>query len=182
MYFWELAQKREDMIFLLGIVLWINAVSAQFIEIEIANTTIEYGLEDVDVLCRVTNGSSLNSVFTIQLKRSGTSVVSATPGGVSWQDTSLENRNGVIANGSVNDVMNARLHLNIPMSSVVYPDDEGDYQCTMSGLDLMSASVNAETRTVFVNITDSPSGTPDPSASGNDYGNCGSPHNVNSNI
>ncbi|XP_062585680.1 uncharacterized protein LOC134247325 isoform X2 [Saccostrea cucullata] len=141
------------MIFLLGIVVLINTVSAQIFEIEITNATIEYGLEDIDVLCKVTNGSSLNSVFSIQLRRSGNPVVSATATGVSWQDTSLQNRNGVIANGSVNDVMSARLHLNIPMSSVVYPDDEGDYQCTMSGLDLTSASVTVESGTIFVNIT-----------------------------
>jgi hypothetical protein len=49
--------------------------------------------------------------------------------------------------------MNASLHMNIPASSVVYPDDEDDYQCTMSGLDLSSASVNDQTEAVFVNIT-----------------------------
>lgn len=109
----------------------------------------------MDVLCHIINGSMLSSVFTIQLQRSGSPVVSVTPSGVSWQDTSLQNRDLVTANGTVSDVMAAHLHMNIPTSSVVYPDDEGDYQCTMSGLDLMFANVNDATEVVFVNITGS---------------------------
>jgi hypothetical protein len=132
---------------------FIFTVSAQYLQIDIANTTIEYGSDDLDILCHVINGSLLTAVFTIQLQRSGSPVVSVTPTGISWQDTSLQNRDLVTANGSVSDVMNASLHMNIPASSVVYPDDEDDYQCSMSGLDLSSASVNDQTEAVFVNIT-----------------------------
>lgn len=136
--------------------LFFTLASAQVFHIEIANTTVEYGSTDISVSCVVTNGSSLSTVFAISLKKSGSSVVSitSTPNeGISWQDTSLQNRNGVTANGSLSDVSKAYLHLYIPSSSVVYPDDEGTYQCTMSGLDLVNTPLTEDSESVFLNIT-----------------------------
>lgn len=117
---------------------------------------MEYGTTDISISCVVTNGSTLSTVFAISLKKSDASVVSITTSpneGISWQDTSLQNRNGVTANGSLSDVSKAHLHLYIPSSSVVYPDDEGTYQCTMSGLDLMNTPVTENSESVFLNIT-----------------------------
>lgn len=117
---------------------------------------MEYESPDISISCVVTNGSSLSTVFAISLKKSGSSVVSitSTPNeGISWQDTSLQNRNGVTANGSLSDVSKTHLHLYIPSSSVVYPDDEGNYQCTMSGLDRMNTPLTEDSESVFLNIT-----------------------------
>lgn len=144
------------MFYALGALLLANLASAQVFQIEIANTTVEYGSTDISISCVVTNGSTLGTVFAISLKKSDTSVVSITTSpneGISWQDTSLQNRNGVTANGSLSDVSKAHLHLYIPSSSVVYPDDEGSYQCTMSGLDLMNTPVTETSESVFLNIT-----------------------------
>lgn len=128
--------------------------SAQIFQIEIANTTVEYGSTDIDVLCLVTNGSTLNQVFAISLRLSGASVLSISSNDeISWQDMSVKNREGVMANGSLADVNSAHLHLFIPSTSVVYPDDEGTYQCTMSGLDLTMSPVTEGTESVFLNIT-----------------------------
>uniref|UniRef100_A0A8W8LY60 Ig-like domain-containing protein n=1 Tax=Magallana gigas TaxID=29159 RepID=A0A8W8LY60_MAGGI len=104
----------------------------------------------------VTNGPTLSTVFAISLKKSDSSVVSITTSsneGISWQDTSLQNRNGVTANGSLSDVSKAYNHLYIPSSSVLYPDDGGTYQCTMSGLDLINTPVTENSESVFLNIT-----------------------------
>ncbi|XP_052678449.1 uncharacterized protein LOC128159408 [Crassostrea angulata] len=144
------------MFYALGALLLANLASAQVFQIEIANTTVEYGSTDISISCVVTNGSTLGTVFAISLKKSDASAVSITTSsneGISWQDTSLKNRNGVTANGSLSDVSKAHLHLYIPSSSVVYPEDEGTYQCTMSGLDLMNTPVTEDSESVFLNIT-----------------------------
>nr|XP_022302566.1 uncharacterized protein LOC111110379 isoform X1 [Crassostrea virginica] len=142
------------MFYVLGALVLVNLGSAQIFQIEIANTTVEYGSTDIDVLCLVTNGSTLNQVFAISLRLSGASVLSISSNDeISWQDMSVKNREGVMANGSLADVNSAHLHLFIPSTSVVYPDDEGTYQCTMSGLDLTMSPVTEETESVFLNIT-----------------------------
>lgn len=89
---------------------------------------IDYGRADIDISCRV-NGTSVESVGVIQLKRNDANIVFVSDRVVSWQDKNLENRSQ--GNGSTEDVLSSYLHFKIMACNVSQTVDEGSYQCAL---------------------------------------------------
>lgn len=89
---------------------------------------IDYGRTDIDIICRV-NGTSIESIDIIQLKRSDTNIVSISGADVSWQDAKLETRS--TADGSIRDVISSFLNLKIMACDVNQTIDERSYHCTL---------------------------------------------------
>lgn len=87
---------------------------------------INYGRAAIDISCRV-NGTSVETVDIIQLKRNDTNIVFVSDRVVSWQDKNLENRSN--ATGSTEDVLSSYLHLKIMACDVNQTVDEGSYKC-----------------------------------------------------
>lgn len=107
----------------------LNFIAAQaYISIQVQNTLIDYGRADIDIRCRV-NGTSVESVDIIQLKRNDTNIVLVSDRGVSWQDKNLKNRSEAV--GSTDDVLSSCLHLKIMACNVSQTVDEGSYQCAL---------------------------------------------------
>lgn len=97
------------------------------------------------------NGTNLNSVITIQLKRSNTTVMEITKHGFTMQDAALENKIGASVNASISNVMASYLHLEISRTVVRYPEDMGSYQCYLTALDSINGLVKYYSQ--IVNIT-----------------------------
>lgn len=76
------------------------------------------------------NGTSLDSIHVIQLKRNGTNIVSISDGSVSWQDKQLQNRSSV--NASTENINQSYLHLKIKACDVNDTVDKGMYQCELA--------------------------------------------------
>lgn len=108
--------------------LLITSCAQAYITIHVQNTLIDYGRADIDITCTV-NGTSVESVNVIQLKRNDTNIVLVSDRGVSWQDKKLENRSKAV--GSTKDVFSSRLHLKIMACDVNQTVDEGSYQCAL---------------------------------------------------
>lgn len=123
-----------------------------FISIHVQNTLIDYGRTDIDISCRV-NGTSLNSIEMIQLRRSDTNIVSILDGSVSYQDKQLETRSK--ANGSIENVLMSCLHLKIMACDVNQTIDERTYQCTLIAIGNKTSSASKISDVVNLNITGS---------------------------
>lgn len=108
--------------------LLITSCAQAYITIHVQNTLINYGRADIDITCRV-NGTSIETVDFIQLKRNNTNIVSVSNRGVSWQDKNLKNRSEAV--GSTKDVLSSNLHLTIMACNVSQTVDEGSYQCAL---------------------------------------------------
>lgn len=111
---------------------------------------IDYGRTDIDISCRV-NGTSLNSIEMIQLRRSDTNIVSILDGSVSYQDKQLETRSK--ANGSIENVLMSCLHLKIMACDVNQTIDERTYQCTLIAIGNKTSSASKISDVVNLNIT-----------------------------
>lgn len=111
---------------------------------------IDYGRTDIDISCRV-NGTSLNSIEIIQLKRSDTNIVSVLDGGLSYQDKQLETRSK--ANGSIKNVLMSYLQLKIMACDVNQTIDERTYQCTLIAIGNKTSSAPKFSDEVNLNIT-----------------------------
>lgn len=97
------------------------------------------------------NGTNLNRVIRIQLKRSNTTVIDITKFGFTMQDAALENKIGATVNASISNVMASYLHLEISRTVVRYPEDMGLYQCCLTALDSINGLVKYYSQ--IVNIT-----------------------------
>lgn len=76
------------------------------------------------------NGTSLDSIDVIQLKRNGTNIISIiSDGSVSWQDKQLQNRSNVTA--STENINQWYLHLKIKACDVNDTVDKGMYHCEL---------------------------------------------------
>lgn len=120
-----------------------------YISIQVQNTLIDYGRAAIDIRCRV-NGTSVESVDIIQLKRNDANIVFVSDRVVSWQDTNLENRSQ--ATGSTEDVLSSYLHLEILACSVSQTVDEGSYQCALIA-NGDEGPLTADSNKVNLNIT-----------------------------
>lgn len=111
---------------------------------------VEIGKSAIDIRC-IVDGTNLSKVYSIQLIRSNTRVVTVSKTGVVWSDAALENTSGVTVNASVSNVMSSYLHLKILKTEVRYPEDFGSYQCFLAAKDSHSGLVNDHS--LIVNIT-----------------------------
>lgn len=123
-----------------------------FISIQVQNTLIDYGKTDIDISCRI-NGTSIESIAIIQLKRSDTNIVSISNSGVFWQDKKLETRSKVDANITL--ILSSYLHLNIMACDVNQTKDEGSYQCALVASGNENPLIKRDSNIVNLNITGS---------------------------
>lgn len=104
---------------------------------------------DVDV-----NGTQIASVISIQLKKSSKNIASIADGkGIVWQDRELESRSGVSVNASISNASSAYLHLNMLSSAIRYPEDAGNYQCSLSAFGAQNDLITSESRIISANLT-----------------------------
>lgn len=89
---------------------------------------IDYGRTDIDISCRV-DGTSIESIDIIQLKRSDTNIVSISDDGISWQDTELQTRSKIDA--SILNILSSHLDVMVMACDVNQTKDEGSYQCVL---------------------------------------------------
>lgn len=89
---------------------------------------IDYGRTDIDISC-IVNGTSLDNIDTIQLKRENMNIVSIINSIVSWQDKQLQNRSNV--NASTKNIHTSYLHLKIMACDVNDTADQGMYHCEL---------------------------------------------------
>lgn len=123
-----------------------------FISIQVQNTLIDYGKTDIDISCRV-NGTSIESIAIIQLKRSDTNIVLISGSGVLWQDKILETRSKVDANITI--ILSSYLHLNIRACDVNQTIDEGSYQCALVASGNENPLIERASNIINLNITGS---------------------------
>lgn len=123
-----------------------------FISIQVQNTLIDYGKTDIDISCRV-NGTSIESIAIIQLKRSDTNIVSITDSGVFWQDKKLESRSKV--NATIKIILSSYLQLKIMACDVNQTIDEGSYQCALVASGNENPLIQMVSNIVNLNITGS---------------------------
>lgn len=111
---------------------------------------IDYGKTDIDISCRV-NGTSIESIAIIQLKRSDTNIVSITDSGVFWQDKKLESRSKV--NATIKIILSSYLQLKIMACDVNQTIDEGSYQCALVASGNENPLIQMVSNIVNLNIT-----------------------------
>lgn len=121
-----------------------------YISIQVPNTLIDYGKTDIYFRC-IVNGTFLESINVIQLKRSNTNIVLISQDGVFWQDNQLQNRSKVDA--SIENVNSSYLHLKIMACDVNQTIDEEAYQCTLNALGNIKPIIQEDSDTVNLNIT-----------------------------
>lgn len=134
---------------------WLLA-SAQNIQIQALPPTVNYGENDMVIVCSITNPSQLNAVFFIQLQRNSSTlfdaVVSVATGQTSpiqWQDTQLQGR--ASATASIDPPSTAQLRLTIVKDRVMCPSDFKMYMCSMSGFSsIASEAVTQETSPIII--------------------------------
>ncbi|XP_052680026.1 uncharacterized protein LOC128160714 [Crassostrea angulata] len=91
---------------ILAVCFLMNSYAQDDISIQVQNTLIDYGRTDIDISCRV-DGTSIESIDIIQLKRSDTNIVSISDDGISWQDTELQTRSKIDA--SILNILSSHL-------------------------------------------------------------------------
>lgn len=111
---------------------------------------IDYGKTDIDISCRI-NGTSIERIAIIQLKRSDTNIVSLSDKGVFWQDKKTETRSKVDAN--ITNILSSYLHLNIMACNVNQTIDEGSYQCALVASGNENPLIERDSYIVNLNIT-----------------------------
>lgn len=98
------------------------------------------------------NGTSLDSIHVIQLKRNDTNIVSIiSDGSVSWQDTQLQNRSNVTA--STEHIIESYLHLKILACDVNDTIDTGMYQCELVAQEKNSIENSSEKKILTITGT-----------------------------
>lgn len=134
------------------------SASAQDIQIQALPLTVNYGENDLVIVCSIINPSQLSIVFFIQLLRnsSGTfdSVVSVATGqtaSIQWKDSALQSRATAI--GNLDSPSSAQLRLTIDKANVMCPADFKMYLCKMSGLTTASDVVSKETSPITISYT-----------------------------
>lgn len=125
--------------------LLITSCAQAYISIHVQNTLIDYGRTDIDISCRV-NGTSIESIDIIQLKRSDTNIVSISDDGISWQDTELQTRSKIDA--SILNILSSHLDVKVMACDVNQTKDEGSYQCVL----LATGNENPLTVSNIVNL------------------------------
>lgn len=129
-----------------------NSYAQAYISIQVQNTLIDYGSSDIDISC-IVNGTSLESIQIIQLKRNDTNIVLIDVDGVSWQDTKLEARSDV--NASINSTLSSYLHIKIMACDVNQTVDEGSYQCALVATGIKNPLIRRFSNISNLNITGS---------------------------
>lgn len=128
-----------------------TSIAAQaYISVQVQNTLIDYGRTDIDISCKV-NGTSLESIQVIQLKRNNTNIVSISNGSVSWQDTELETRSK--KNASIQNILSSYLQIKIMACDVDQPKDEGSYQCALGATGNDIPFISSDSNIVNLKIT-----------------------------
>lgn len=111
---------------------------------------IDYGRTDIDISCRV-NGTSIESIDIIQLKRSDTNIVSISDDGISWQDTELQTRSKIDA--SILNILSSHLDVKVIACDVNQTIDEGYYQCALLATGNENPLIQRVSNIVNLNIT-----------------------------
>lgn len=132
--------------------LLITSCAQAYISIQVQNTLIDYGSSDIDISC-IVNGTSLESIQVIQLKRNDTNIVLIDVGRVSWQDTKLEARSKL--NASINSTLSSYLHIKIMACDVNQTIDEGSYQCALAATGNKIPSIQDVSNKLNLKITGS---------------------------
>lgn len=128
-----------------------TSIAAQaFISVQVQNTLIDYGRTDIDISCKV-NGTFLESIQVIQLKRNNTNIVSISNGSVSWQDTELETRSK--KNASIKNILSSYLQIKIMACDVNQTMDQGSYQCALVATGNEIPLIPKDSNIVNLNIT-----------------------------
>lgn len=109
---------------------------------------IDYGRTDIDISC-IVDGTSLDNIDAIQLKRENMNIVSVSEDSVSWQDKQLQNRSNV--NASTENIHPSYLHLKIMACDVNDTADQGMYHCELFGYGKKNNSI--ENRSEIKNLT-----------------------------
>lgn len=136
---------------LTGYLLMISYMYAQaYISIQVPNKLIDYGKTDIDIRC-IVNGTSIESIEAIQLKRSAANIVLISTDGIFWQDNQLRNRSKLDANITI--VSSSYLQLKIPACDVNQQIDEETYQCTLSALGIKTPVIRNDSKAVNLTIT-----------------------------
>lgn len=135
--------------------------SAQDIQIQALPQTVNYGENDLVIVCTISNPSQLSTVFFIQLLKnsSGTfdtvvSVATGQPVSIQWKDSALQRRATAI--GNLDSPSSAQLRLTIDKANVLCPADFKMYLCKMSGLTTASDVVSIETSPITISYTVKP--------------------------
>lgn len=132
--------------------LLITSCAQAYISIQVQNTLIDYGSSDIDISC-IVNGTSLESIQVIQLKRNDTNIVLIDVDRVSWQDTKLEARSKL--NASINSTLSSYLHIKIMACDVNQTIDEGSYQCALAATGNKIPSIQDVSNKLNLKITGS---------------------------
>lgn len=134
----------------------LSSASAQNIQIQALPPTVNYGENDLVIVCSITNPSQLNAVFFIQLQRNSSTtfetVVSVANGltpPLQWKDTQLQGR--ASATGNVDSPNTAQLRLTIVKDRVMCPSDFKMYMCRMLCISSSgSETVTQETSPIII--------------------------------
>ncbi|XP_052722409.1 uncharacterized protein LOC128193163 isoform X3 [Crassostrea angulata] len=130
--------------------------SAQNIQIQALPPTVNYGENDLVIVCSITNPSQLAAVYFIELQRNSStlfdgvvSVVTGQTSPIQWKDFALRNR--ASATASIDPPSTAQLRLTIDKNSVQCPSDFKMYMCRMSGFSsIASEAVTQETSPIII--------------------------------
>ncbi|XP_052676630.1 uncharacterized protein LOC128158001 isoform X1 [Crassostrea angulata] len=127
------------------------------ISIQVTDSVNIYGKTDIDILC-IVNGTSLENIDGIQLKKSNASIVSISYFGIIWQDKVLETRSKI--NASIKNVQSSYLHLTILACNVERGDD-AIYFCDLSATREDITPYQSRSEQISLNITGSVDGKTD---------------------